>query len=204
MSKELSERDAHFSMHGVQAQNYHIMTPAVGKDWALAWGCNSYVRNLPYANAAHSYNFKPGESGKLVLELRITPFDYVGCEGPQKTVESVLTEDKLIGMAAPAHHVWQGGRTGRVSAYAAGTFAAEFEAKWSFDVFDMAHRAVAFRDKSTRKIDARKWTFEDRESSTEANPVHRYAKGGDYTVTLEVRGPEGVSRMERIWDVSVR
>src|ERR1039457_1481260 len=36
-TKELSDRDAHFSMHGVQAQNYHIMTPAVGKDWALAW-----------------------------------------------------------------------------------------------------------------------------------------------------------------------
>src|SRR5271167_4413908 len=26
-TKELSNRDAHFSMHGVQAQNYHIMTP---------------------------------------------------------------------------------------------------------------------------------------------------------------------------------
>jgi hypothetical protein len=68
-SKELTERDAHFSMHGVQAQNYHIMTPPLGKDWALAWGCNSYVKNLPYANAAYNYNFKPGESGKLILEF---------------------------------------------------------------------------------------------------------------------------------------
>ena len=128
LAKELSERDAHFSMHGVQAQNYHIMTPAAGKDWALAWGCNAYVKNLPYANAAYDYNFKPGEAGKLVLEFWITPFDYAGCEGPQRAVESVLTEDKLIGLAwavldyddaehqqarlleslAAAHHVRQG------------------------------------------------------------------------------------------------
>ncbi|SPF33431.1 PKD domain containing protein (fragment) [Candidatus Sulfopaludibacter sp. SbA4] len=73
-TKELSERDAHFSMHGVHAQNYHIMTPPLGKDWALAWGCNSYVKNLPYANAAYDYHFKPGESGKLILEFWITPF----------------------------------------------------------------------------------------------------------------------------------
>jgi hypothetical protein len=54
-------------MHGVHAQNYHIMTPALGKDWALAWGCNSYVKNLPYANAAYR--------------------EYAGCEGPQRAVE---------------------------------------------------------------------------------------------------------------------
>ena len=78
---QLSERDAHFSMHGVHARNYHIMTPAVGKDWALAWGCNSYVKDVPYANAAYNYNFKPGESGNLTLEFWTTPFDYAGCEG---------------------------------------------------------------------------------------------------------------------------
>jgi hypothetical protein len=50
-------------------------------------------------NAAYNYNFKPGESGKLILEFWITPFDYAGCEGPQREVETVLTENKLIGMA---------------------------------------------------------------------------------------------------------
>jgi len=38
----------------------------------MAFGCNSYVKNLPYANATYRYNFKPGESGKLVLEFWIT------------------------------------------------------------------------------------------------------------------------------------
>jgi len=35
----------------------------------------------------------------LTLEFWITPFDYAGCEGPQRAVESVLSENKLIGLA---------------------------------------------------------------------------------------------------------
>lgn len=61
--------------------------------------CNSYVKRLPYANAAYNYHFQPGESGKLILEFWITPFDYAGCEGPRRAVETVLTENKLIGLA---------------------------------------------------------------------------------------------------------
>src|SRR5207344_1840769 len=34
----ISVSDAHWAAHGVQAQNYHIFTPAVNKDWAMAWG----------------------------------------------------------------------------------------------------------------------------------------------------------------------
>ncbi len=30
--------DTHFQFHGVHAQNYHIFTPAEGKDWAMVWG----------------------------------------------------------------------------------------------------------------------------------------------------------------------
>ena len=71
-----------FTFHGVHAQNYHIFTPAEGKDWAMVWGCQPWIKDLPYANAAYNYNFKPGESGKLVLEFWITPFDYAAYEGP--------------------------------------------------------------------------------------------------------------------------
>jgi hypothetical protein len=38
----------------------------------------------------------------------------------------------------------------------------------------------------------------------EQNPIHEYAKGGDFIVTLEVDGPEGKSQREKIWDVSLR
>jgi hypothetical protein len=223
-TKELSERDAHFSMHGVQAQNYHIMTPPLGKDWALAWGCNSYVKNLPYANAAYNYNFKPGESGKLTLEFWITPFDYAGCEGPQRAVESVLSENKLIGLswavldyddrASPAHAFWNLSRQHTMYGNADQLVSfrlmplepqfRKFEADWSFLIVSMDRRVVAFNDETTGKATSWKWTFGDGTQSAEQNPVHQYAKGGDYIVVLEVEGPEGKSRREKIWDVSLR
>ena len=50
---------------------------------------------------------------------------------------------------------------------------------------------VAFQDETTGKVTSWKWTFGDGATSTEQNPVHQYAKGGDFIVTLEVEGPEG-------------
>ena len=223
-TKELSERDAHFSMHGVQAQNYHIMTPAVGKDWALAWGCNAYVKNLPYANAAYSYNFKPGEPGRLTLEFWITPFDYAGCEGPQRAVESVLTENKLIGMAwavmdydnpaSESHSFWNlsrqhtmYGKADELVGFRLMPLEPElrkFDADWSFQVIDMDRRLVAFKDQTSGNATSWEWQFGDGATSTGQNPIHQYKNPGDYTVVLNVKGPEGSSRREKIWDVAVR
>jgi hypothetical protein len=223
-TKELSERDAHFSMHGVHAQNYHIMTPAVGKDWALSWGCNSYVKKLPYANAAYNYNFKPGEPGKLILEFWITPFDYAGCEGPERAVESVLSENKLIGMAwaildydsdqTESHSFWNlsrqhtmYGKADELVAFRLMPMEPQFRkyaADWSFKIVSMERRQVAFLDETTGKPTAWKWTFGDGTTSTEQNPVHQYTKGGDFIVILETDGPEGKSQREKIWDVSLR
>ena len=39
--------ETHWAIHGVQAQNYHIFTPAEGKDWAMAWGCQPWIKELP-------------------------------------------------------------------------------------------------------------------------------------------------------------
>ncbi len=223
-NKDLSERDAHFSMHGVQAQNYHIMTPPLGKDWALAWGCNSYVKNLPYANAAYNYSFKPGESGKLILEFWITPFDYAGCEGPQRAVESVLRENKLIGMSwavldydnaqSQSHAFWNlsphhtmYGKADELVNFRLMPLEPQFqkyEANWSFTIVNMDRRVVAFNDESTGKPTSWKWNFGDGAESTEQNPVHQYTKGGDFIVVLEIDGPQGKSRREKIWDVDLR
>lgn len=60
------------------------------------WGCALYPKELPYANRALCYDFKPRHSGKLVLEFWITPFDYAGWEGPQITVEKCNPENTLI------------------------------------------------------------------------------------------------------------
>jgi PKD repeat protein len=80
----------------------------------------------------------------------------------------------------------------------------KFEANWSFQVLDLDRRVVAFRDETTGKVTTWKWNFGDGTSSAEQNPVHQYGKSGDYTVTLEVEGPEGKSSREKIWDVAVK
>ncbi len=92
------DADAAFnSMHGVHAQNYHIFTPAEGKDWAFVWGCQPWVADPPYAEAKCSYDFRPGASGWLTLEFWITPFDYAGTD-PSRAVKSILTEGGEIGL----------------------------------------------------------------------------------------------------------
>ncbi|MDD4921662.1 MAG: hypothetical protein PHS30_04185, partial [Bacteroidales bacterium] len=97
--KNVGGAETYYSFHGVHAQNYHIFTPpAPGKDWAILWGSQYFLKSLPYSNAAYSYRFMPGKSGKLILEFMITPFDYVGPEGPERAVESKLYTDKRIGL----------------------------------------------------------------------------------------------------------
>ena len=44
---KLSKEEAHFRFHGVHAQNYHIFTPSEGKDWAMVWGCQPWIKELP-------------------------------------------------------------------------------------------------------------------------------------------------------------
>jgi hypothetical protein len=50
---------------------------------------------------------------------------------------------------------------------------------------DAARRLVAFRDETSGPVHSWKWTFGDGTVSTEQNPIHQYAKGGDYIVDLE-------------------
>lgn len=218
------EWDAHFSMHGVQAQNYHIFTPSEGKDWALAWGCQPWIKELPWANHAQKYSFKHGESGKYVLEFYITPFDYAGCEGPQRAVESELYENKVIGLSwavidydGDKHNngFWNLGTEHTM--YGNATLLREFrlmplepefqkaiEARWSFKVLDMNRRLVAFQDESVGKITSWKWNFGDNTDSTDQHPIHQYKNAGEYVVVLTVEGPAGKSRMSKIWDVTLR
>ncbi|HKO20660.1 MAG TPA: PKD domain-containing protein [Acidobacteriaceae bacterium] len=218
--------DAHFSMHGVQAQNYHIFTPSEGKDWALAWGCQPWDKDLPWANHAQAYSFRPGQSGKYVLEFYITPFDYAACEGPLRSVESKLYENKVIGLSWAVID-YDGSPDGKNNGfwnlstehtmYGNSTFLREFRlmpleaqfrkpinARWSFKVIDMGRRLVAFQDESTGQITSWKWDFGDGTQSTEQNPIHQYKQPGEYVVVLNIEGPAGKARFSRIWDVTLR
>ncbi len=219
----ISDREVKWAVHGVHAQNYHIMTPAVDKDWTMAWGAGTWTKEMPWANAAQAFNFKHGEGGKYTLEFWITPFDYAGPEGPARAVESVLAENKVIGLSwivldydgKTPRGFWMLSpkRLGLGNASGLCAFRLmpvepallpKLAAQWTFQVADLERRLVAFKDLSVGTVTAWKWDFGDGTTSTEQHPVHAYAKAGNYVVLLEVTGPEGTSRRSKIWDVQLK
>jgi hypothetical protein len=221
----ISVAEQHWAIHGVHAQNYHIFTPAKDKDWCMAWSAATWIKELPFANAACNFSFMPGEPGKLVLEFWITPFDYAGPEGPQRAVESVLSENKIIGLSwaiidyddanSGKRSFWNLSRKhtmyGNASELCAfklmplePQFRKSIEAQWSFRVVDMDRRLVAFKDLSQGKITSWQWSFGDGETSTEQNPMHQFKNAGSFVTVLEVAGPDGKSRRSKVWDVSLK
>ncbi len=223
---KLDVNQAHFSFHGVHAQNYHIFTPARGKDWTMVWGCQPWIKSMPWANAAYRYDFKPGERGKLTLEFWITPFDYAPYDGPEKAVVSKLAENKVIGMSWSvldyddvnaktyrgfwnlSHKTTMYGNASDLVAFRLmplePPLRPNLDADWSFRILDLDRRLVAFHDESSGEVTARKWDFGDGKSSTELHPVHQYEKPGEYIVILNVEGPKGKSRRSKVWDVVMR
>ena len=224
-NKDLDIMNAYFSFHGVQAQNYHIFTPTEGKDWTLLWGSQPWIKELPYANSACKYDFKPGESGKLILEFWITPFDYAGND-PSRAVKSILTEGKDVGLCwavidyddvnrEKSNGFWNLSKEHTMYGNASyflpfklmpleDQFRKPIEANWSFKVVNMDRRLVAFVDQSEGEINAWKWDFGDGSTSEEQNPIHQYNEAGKYVVVLWVEGPAGKSRRSKVWDVAVK
>jgi hypothetical protein len=222
----ITKDEAHWAVHGVHAQNYHIFTPALNKAWAMAWGAPTWIKDFPYANAAYSYNFKPGEGGTLTLEFWITLYDYAGPEGSQRAVESVLRENKIIGMSwaiidyddvkastysafwnlSPDHTMY--GNASKLCAFKLMPLEPQFrkslDANWTHSVVDMDRRLVAFKDESVGKIDSWHWDFGDGSSSDEQHPLHAYEKPGNYVVVLDIAGPSGTSRFSKVWDIQLR
>ncbi|MBT4484606.1 MAG: PKD domain-containing protein [Candidatus Latescibacteria bacterium] len=215
--------------HGVHAQNYHIFTPTEGKPWTMVWGCQPWILELPWSNAAYSYNFKHSESGKLILEFWITPFDYAPNEGPERAVVSKLDENGLIGLSwsildydndilEPQQYdgFWNLSQKTTMYGHASDLVAFRLmpieknlrkpiEAQWDFKIIDMDRRLVAFKDMSYGNITSWKWDFGDGATSTEQNPIHQYENPGQqYVVILYVEGPEGRARMSKVWDVAIR
>lgn len=220
----IDDADFAWAVHGVHAQNYHIFTPALGKDWAMAWGTPTWTKNFPHANAAQSFAFKHGESGRLTLEFWVTPFDYAGPEGPSRAVESQLTENKIIGLSwividydgATPRGFWQLSPERTAFGHASELCAFQLRplepalrpalaAQWSWSVVDMERRLVAFKDRSHGKITAWRWDFGDGARSTEQHPQHAYAQPGNYVVVLEVTTASGAtSRWSKVRDVQLK
>ena len=221
--------DAYYATQGVQAQNYHIFTPAGDKDWAMDWGCAQYTKDFPYANHAYNYSFKPGEGGRLVLEFYITLFDYAGCDGPQRAVESVLTENKLIGLSwavikyqsadSNQREFWNlshvqtfFGNASELVGFRLMPLEPQFRkpiaAHWTDKIVDVDRGIVAFQDRSEGDITSWKWSFGDGATSAEQNPIHQYTprpgRYGNYTVILDLSGPAGAPRLAKVWQIHVK
>jgi len=223
---QLDKKESYFRFKGVHAQNYHIFTPpGEGRDWALIPGCNPWIRELPYANYAYSYDFKEGESGRLVCEFWITPFDYAPYDGPKRAVVSKLEENKIIGLSWSvldydgnppvlqgfwnlSHNFLMASDASALVAFRLMPLEPQFRkpitAQWDFTVLDMDERLVVFRDVSEGAIQSWLWDFDDGETSMERHPVHKYDKPGEYTVVLTVEGPMGKAKRIKVRDVVFR
>jgi hypothetical protein len=217
--------DSHFKFKGVHAQNYHIFTPpGEGRDWAMVWGCQPWIAELPYSNHAYNYNFKEGESGKLILECWITPFDYAPYEGPERAVESKLVEDTIIGLSWAimdyeennkydgfwnlSHKTSMDSNASSQVAFRLMPVEQQFlpalSAQWSFKVVDMSRRLVSFKDLSHGEITSWLWDFGDGTTSSEQHPIHRFQKAGDFVIVLNVEGPAGKARRVKVRNVAVK
>jgi hypothetical protein len=216
--------ETHFTFHGVHAQNYHIFTPAEGKDWAMVWGCQPWIKDLPYANAVCKADVRPGEPGNLVLEFFITPFDHAPAD-PALAVPSTLVEGERISMSWAvldyddekaerydafwnlSHKTTMYGNASDLVSFRLMPLEASLRkplaANWSFQVIDRDDRLVAFRDGSDGEITSWRWDFGDGETSEDRHPIHQYTQAGEFLVTLVVEGPAGNDQRVKIWDVTL-
>ncbi len=227
LNPQIEDRiDNHFRFSGAHAQNYHIFTPPIHNQWCMVWGSNPWIAWFPWAHQAYDYDFKPGESGRLVLEFWVTPFDYAPNDGPERAAVSKLVENQLIGLSWAILDFDHGKKKdvgnctlapSRESVRDASHICPfrlmpvekkllpDPEARFSFQVIDMDRRLVYFKDESVGDIEKWTWHFGDGATSNERNPIHQYASPGiRYNVLLEVAGPNGASRHSKHWEVSVR
>jgi PKD repeat protein len=54
---------------------------------------------------------------------------------------------------------------------------------------------VTFQDRSTGNITHWYWEFGDNSNSRRRHPVHEYLNAGQYSVSLTVKGPAGISEL---------
>ncbi|HVT81046.1 MAG TPA: PKD domain-containing protein [Phycisphaerae bacterium] len=214
------------TVQSVHAQNYHVFVPAQDKDWAMMWGPQAqWIKKMPWSNYAATCTAKPGQPGKVTAEFWITPFDHADADGPEKSKVSTLKEGETIALSwavidyddpkTTRSTFWNLSRTHTMYGDAShlcsfklmpleSQFLKKLDAQWSFKITDAAKREVAFHDDSLGKVTSWKWDFGDGETSTDQNPTHAYKAPNNYIVTLDIEGPEGKSRHQKVWDVSVK
>ena len=62
---------------------------------------------------------------------------------------------------------------------------------------------VTFQDRSIGEITHWYWDFGDDSISRRPRPVHEYLKAGQYSVSLTVKGPAGISEIVKVDHITV-
>ena len=92
--------DIEAKLKSTTCQNYHIYTPpSKSKPWCWVWGSQQWLIEKPYGEAAYTYDFKLKESGVLLLEFYITPFNYASFRGPDYSAVHKLVENEIVGLS---------------------------------------------------------------------------------------------------------
>ncbi len=213
----------HLTFSGYHAQNYHIFTPPTRNANVLVWGSQPWIAEFPHANFAFSYDFEHGESGNLIMECWLTPFDHAPFSGPEHAQISQLEEGKFIGISWSILDFDGGERDGHYNLshdtrmVMDASYLCAFElmpleldllpalkAEFEFQYLKGREGAVSFVDTSIGEVESWLWEFGDGETSHEQHPIHYYQKAGvHYNVTLTVTGPEGKDVRTRFWEVMV-
>jgi hypothetical protein len=204
------------------AQAYHIFTPSEGKSDVYIWNCPAWIGKPPYSLFVCKSEAGHGESGRLVMECMITPFDLVTYDGPRFSAVSELTEGEVIGLSWLIAD-WDGpGKTRDLPCLSHdirmvhnADFLRPFllmpkekgseeqpEAYFTFSIISHESKTVAFTDRSTGDIASRQWDFGDGATANSRHPVHSFDDESMYRiVTLTVTGPRGTDTYEAVCEV---
>jgi len=208
-------------LQNTHAQNYHVYFHEREANHLWAWGEQRWLEEEPYGKAASVYDGVHGSSGLCVLEFWVTPYNYAHPDGPQLSAPAELAAGDTIGMSyavldweedeTPGTvHFWALADT--VLMYCNADFTADFVLAPREDrlermpVADFRSRAPRVDDPRAIQFDNQTrgeaasflWDFGDGETSTEPDPLHRYAGAGTYTVTLQARNEWGQVRKRKV------
>ena len=226
--ERISRDEAHWAIHGVQAQNYHIFTPALDKDWCMAWGCADVDQGISVGQRRLLLQFQAGrgrqaDAGILGSRRSTTPGPKVrsapsnrccartrssACAWAVMDYGDVNREaaQRVLEPLAQAHDVRQCLGAVRVQAHAARTAVPQGHRGALVAARSWTWTAGWSRSRICRvgKITGWKWDFGDGATSTEQNPMHQYAQAGPLCRHPRRHGPDGNSRHSKVWDISLR
>ncbi len=93
------EPEAEFRYRSAYTQNYHLyMPPLNGHYWHWLWGKALWTKREEFSSVGWSGQVQHLDSGRIVYEFYITPFDDLHPDGPEHSAVHDLTENAIIGL----------------------------------------------------------------------------------------------------------